>query len=79
MCNHCAAARVRAHGFYDHWCDGCMARAVARSGAALKAFERDDYSELVRTIGDVFPASRVARARRLVEQWWANDHQEVTA
>jgi hypothetical protein len=84
MCAECTLARERVwHGGYDHWCDGCMARAIARSQAAFHAIDErgnGDQRPLRELIGRCMQKVPYEDARRVVWQWWQVDHaKEVEA
>ena len=81
-CAHCAAARVRTWGHYETWCNGCMARAVARSSAAFHALdsrgkgEQEPLRDLVRRM---LPEFGVGQALAMVAEWWKVDHEHQAA
>jgi len=83
-CAECDLARGRVwHGIYANWCDGCTARALARSSAAFDAIDergRRDPEPLRELIARCMPAMPYEAAREAVWDWWQVDHaKEVEA
>jgi hypothetical protein len=84
VCAECMLARDRVwHGLYANWCDGCMARAIARSHAAFDALHergKKDVRGLREIVARCMPEVPFEDARRLVWEWWQLDHaKEVEA
>ena len=81
-CEACAAAKVRTSGLYINRCEGCTARAVARSLAAHHAWHpqgEGDLEPLKALVAKLFPADRQRQARALVWAWWQHDHPQPPA
>lgn len=76
-CEACTTAKLRSCGSYRTWCDGCMARACARSLAAFNALDPKGSGEqepLRDLVAQVFPAEKRKQARADVWAWWQIDH-----
>lgn len=78
MCNECAMVKERAGMWhaYQANCDGCTARAVARSAAMFAAVRLGEPRNLREMIGRVLPGMSYADARVLVWKAWEIDHAE---
>ena len=78
-CTDCAEARLRTWCGYRIGCNGCSARAVARSLAAFNALDTmgdGDAEPLRALIVQLLPEMPYADARRLVWDWWRSDHPQ---
>lgn len=77
-CTPCALARSTVwHGAYRTGCSECTARAIARSNAAIRAFDPrhdGDRWSLGRLIALAMPDVATDRAERMVRAWWDRDH-----
>lgn len=80
-CNACTIAAQRYTGYYENWCDGCMARAVSRTLAAFHALDphgTGDKEALRETIASVFPEAKRDKGRQDVWAWWQLDHNAAS-
>lgn len=79
-CPECTEARARAWwGGYRANCNGCTARAIARSLDAFNALAASgtgDKDALRALIGRLMPNVEPAQARRMVWEWWTQDHPQ---
>ena len=78
-CDACESAKVRTSGLYINRCEGCMARAVARSLVAYHAWHphgERDRKPLEELVAKLFTADRQRQARALVWAWWQHDHPQ---
>lgn len=77
-CTPCVLARSSVwHGTYRTGCSECTARAIARSNAAIRAFDArhaGDREVLDRLMALAMPEVATDRAERMVRAWWDRDH-----
>lgn len=81
-CPHCIQARGCVwHGGYRDGCDDCIARAIARSGCALRALHPNgggDSEPLHNLIRLALPSVATTEARAMVHAWWERDWAQAT-
>lgn len=74
-CSHCARASAGVWFGYLASCEGCAARAVARSLCAFEAVRTRQSADLRAVLARVLPAVPYEQARALVWDWWRIDHK----
>lgn len=80
-CPDCNAATAHVwHGGYRSECNGCTARAIARSLSAFNALHdagTGDREALRQMVITLMPGVELNRARQMVWEWWQRDHAEA--
>lgn len=77
MCQDCTGARENG-GYWPLYrlgCQGCTARAVARSQAAIEAFEFNHWDSLDDILARLFRNNQREALSR-VRAWWRIDHPQ---
>lgn len=81
-CHDCQQARVKAWGAYRAQCNGCAARAIARSLTAWNALHPagdGNRQALTEMVARLLPNVAADEARRMVLSWWREDHPKPKA
>lgn len=84
ICPDCTVAKSHTWGGYSAHCNGCKARAAARSLAAKKVLstntpDPDDSRIFSDLIARLMPSTPTKQARALVCAWWHHDHPKDDA